>query len=147
MAPKMAFLLWGGGGLRGGGGGLAQGHGVDLSACGGSYWPLSTVHSDPLPVRTPSGCVNRTPALCGCGDSASVGVGSAEVWASWLVVLRWVLGLFMPWWLWLALWRSASPSCRFPVASVLWSVMLSLVALETKSVPTSGSCGGCVRHQ
>ena len=27
---------------------LALLFGVDLSACGGGYWPLTTVHSDPL---------------------------------------------------------------------------------------------------
>ena len=31
-----------------GGGGVARGHGVGLFAFGGAYWPLATVHSDPL---------------------------------------------------------------------------------------------------
>ena len=44
-----------------GGGGLAQGHGVGLSAFGGAYWPLALAHSDPLWVRTCFGCVNGAP--------------------------------------------------------------------------------------
>ena len=43
------------------GGGVARGHGFGLLAFGGAYWPLTTAHSDPLWVRTCSGCVNGAP--------------------------------------------------------------------------------------
>ena len=46
---------------QGGGGGLAQSLSIRLFAFGGAYWPLATVHSDPLCVQTCFGCVNGAP--------------------------------------------------------------------------------------